>query len=654
MKNLVFIGDLERYTNELEKRKKQLERLYKQADQYHLLELPTVHPQESTTYMGIAIVNLALAYRLGGKRQYLEDAKRFMDTVISYETWGNAHLVNVDLSASWILFGLSLGYDWLKEDLDLNEKKRIREKISHHARIIYDYRRKTYGQGWSTNFYQNHNWINMTGLATAGYVLAKEDIMANTYIEEAKENFSRVFSYLPEDGSNYEGVAYWRYGGMWLFVYAHLLKIQEKINYFENSGYLRNTFYYRLYQSSGDYSQQLNFGDSHDRHSSHPPCVYYKTAAEYQDGYAQRYGNLVLERFLQEEAKQSKVKPGILPEAAFEFLWYEPTVEERSLTELPLVRCFGDLGLLCVRENWEEDSKVFAIKCGYPGGKKQWETGWRLLREEGIHCFSLSHHHPDNLSYVFARGREYLTCEDGYNRNILPENHNVILVDGQYTDVSNVNDVYVESIKKRLAQNETEEEIERYYAGKMTAFKQEKNLIIYRAETAGIYPKELQMEEVSRLFVTDGLAFWVFVDICRSRLPHIYQIISNTDQQAEKEGENAFLYPMRTGDIHYKVYSNKMVNWETFNQEVVSVMTTQEPDKVCRTDIRTLCAKSAEPQTCQIFYQCFTFEDNHAKVNEIKDGVEIQLGKKRYRICGNDPISIHVRDEAGYDWQYQI
>ena len=401
MRNLVFIGDLQRYTNELEKRKKQLERLYKQADQYHFLELPTVHPQESTTYMGIAIVNLALAYRLGGKRQHLEDAKRFMDTVISYETWGNAHLVNVDLSASWILFGLSLGYDWLKEELDLNEKNRIREKISHHARIIYDYRRKTYGQGWSTNFYQNHNWINMTGLATAGYVLAKEDVMANTYIEEAKENFSRVFSYLPEDGSNYEGVAYWRYGGMWLFVYAHLLKVQEKINYFESSGYLKNTFYYRLYQSSGDYSQQLNFGDSHDRHSSHPPCVYYKTAAEYQDGYAQWYGNMVLERFLQEEATQSKVKPGILPEAAFEFLWYEPTVEERPLTELPLVRCFEDLGLLCVRESWKEDSKVFAIKCGYPGGKKQWETDWRLLKEEGIHCFSLSHHHPDNLSYIF-------------------------------------------------------------------------------------------------------------------------------------------------------------------------------------------------------------------------------------------------------------
>lgn len=654
MRKLVFIGDLEPYKADTEKRKNQLERLYKQADCYHFMELPKVHPKESTTYMGIAIVNLALAYRLGGKRQYLEDARRFMNTVLSYETWGNAHLVNVDLSASWILFGLSLGYNWLKEDLEPDEKKRVQEKISHHAGIIYDYRRKTYGEGWSTSFYQNHNWINMTGLAAAGYALAGEDIMAETYTQEAKEDFSRVFSYLAEDGSNYEGVAYWRYGGMWLFVYAHLLKVQENINYFETSDYLKNTFYYRLYQSSGDYSQQLNFGDSHDRHSSHPPCVYYKTAAEYNDGYAQKYGNLVLERFLQEEAEQSKVKPGILPEAAFEFLWYEPDVKEKELKELPLVRYFGDLGLLCIRESWNEDSKVFAIKCGCPGGKKQWETDWRLLREEGIHCFSLSHHHPDNLSYVFARGREYLTCEDGYNRNILPENHNVILVDGQYTDASDVNDVYVESIKKRLFQNETAEEIEKSYRGSVTALKQEENLVVYRAETTGIYPKELQMEEVSRLFVTDGLDFLVFVDVCRSRMPHTYQIISNTDQRAEETGENTFSYPMKTGNIHYQIYSDKEISWRTFEQEVVSVMTTQEPDKVCRTEIQTLNASSAEPQNAQIFYQCVTFENNPAKVKRVKDGIEIQSGKKHYAICGKGPVSIHVWDEEGYDWQCQV
>lgn len=336
MSKLVFIGDLEPLMEQIGgARRKQYERLLTEAARYETMELPAVHPKKSSTYMGIAIVNLALAYRLSKDEKYLTHAKRFMNTVLSYEKWGNAHLVNVDLSASWILFGLSLGYDWLKPYLSEDERKRIAAKLKHHARIIYEYRKETYGKDWSTNYYQNHNWINMNGLATAGYVLQGEDEYAEHYIEMAKENFSRVYSYLADDGSNYEGVVYWRYGGMWLFVYAHLLKQQEGIDYFKTCGYLKNTFYYRLYQACGDYKQQMNYGDCHDRHSGHTPCVYYKVAAEYGDGYAQTLGNMVLDEFLEEEATESKVKPGILPEAAFEFLWYDPTVKERDLKELP-------------------------------------------------------------------------------------------------------------------------------------------------------------------------------------------------------------------------------------------------------------------------------------------------------------------------------
>lgn len=156
---------------------------------------------------------------------------------------------------------------------------------------------------------------------------------------------------------------------MWLFVYAHLLKVQEGIDYFKMSGYLKNTFYYRLYQACGDLRQQMNFGDCHDRHSGHTACVYYKCASEYGNGYAQKLGNLVVDQFLEEEASQSKVKPGILPEAVFEFLWYNPRIEEKDFSNLPLVKYFEDLGLLTVRNSWNLDSKVLTIKCGYPGGK---------------------------------------------------------------------------------------------------------------------------------------------------------------------------------------------------------------------------------------------------------------------------------------------
>ena len=586
-----------------------------------------------------------------------------MNAVLSYEKWGNAHLVNVDLSASWILFGLSLGYDWLKPYLDEEEKKRISHKISHHAEIIYQYKKDTYGHGWSTNFYQNHNWINMTGLAAAGYALAGEDPAAETYTKEAKDNFSRVFSYLANDGSNYEGVPYWRYGGMWLFVYAHLLKTQEGIDCFKISGYLKNTFYYRLYQSGGDLKQQMNFGDSHDRHSGHAACVYYKTAAEYGDGFAQTFGNLVVNEFLMEEASESKIKPGILPEAAFEFLWYDPEVEEKDLSQLPKVRYFEDLGLLSIRENWSRDSKVLTIKCGYPGGKKQWMTGFKLLREEGLDCLSLSHHHPDNLSYIFARGSEYLTCEDGYNRNIMPDNHNVILVDGTFTDAVDVNDVYVKSVKMRMEQDgESFDEME--YGGNVSAMEKDGSIVVYRGETTGIYPKSLNMKEVSRLMFTDGLAFWIFVDVCRSGEPHKYQLISNTDQRAVEAGKGSYIYPMDTGNIRYTVFSDTEMETRQYQQEVVSVMTTQEPDKVCKTEIETLAFESGFAVQEQIFFECFTFEEEETKLQWKDRTLTVTHGDKTYVFkCGSypggedkalTPVGIIVGGESGAVKEYQL
>lgn len=193
----------------------------------------------------------------------------------------------------------------------------------------------------------------MTGLAAAGYAMQGQAEEADTYIKEAKEDFARVFDLMAEDGSNYEGVTYWRYGGMWLFVYAHLLKVQEGIDYFQSSPYLKNTFYYRLYQCNGDFTRQMNYGDCHDRYSSHPVCVYYKVAAEYRNGHAQKLGNMVVKEFLAQEAANSKVKPGILPEAIFEFLWYDPSVEEREFDDLPLARYFEDLGLLALRSSWQ-------------------------------------------------------------------------------------------------------------------------------------------------------------------------------------------------------------------------------------------------------------------------------------------------------------
>ncbi len=586
---LVFIGDLDNYKNT---NKKHINRLVKECERLKEISLPKEHPPTSSTYMGIAIFNLALGYRLTNEEYMLLEAKRFIKAVLGYEKWGNAHLVNLDLSASWILWGLSLGYDWIADYLSEEEKQEILAKIEHHAKIIYDYA-KANKKGWTVNYCQNHNWINFNGLATAGYVLKKHINKCEEYYKFAIENFESVFELMPEDGSNYEGVTYWRYGGMWLFIYAHLVKEREGIDFFKTSKYLENTFYYRLYQSGGSLALQTDFGDCHDRHSCHVPAVYYKVAAEYNNGYAQTFANLVLDKYIDEEASESKVKPGILPEAGLELLFYKEDVKEENLNNLSKEYYFEDLGLVSIRSSFNEDARAFSFKCSEPGGKKQWE-GFHSEKYEGMEL-SLSHHHPDNLSYVFSNGRNYFTREDGYNRNIMPTHHSVILVDDLYTDIENANDVYTSSYKERIKTQESSE-VAKEYVGTLKKLELDKNYICYKADNTGIYPKKLKMNEVSRTIITsEKLDFILMLNNMKSDENHTYSLVCNTEKMLLEKSANSYTMPMGEDEAAYFVYSDDEITSKQYEQKITAVMTTQEPDKVCVVDINTTQTLSKTP-----------------------------------------------------------
>lgn len=626
MSKYILFNDLERLREaSYNEKKEKLIRLADQCDRYFNMYLPKTHPNGSTTYLGIAIVNLGLMYKITQDNRYLIQSIRFMETVCSYEVWGYAHLVNVDLSASWILFGLSLGYNWLENDLPSETKEMVFNKLRLQSKIMYDYKKNTEGHGWSTAYYQNHNWINLTGLACCGYALKGQFDLAEDYIKDAKENFEIVFDSLSDDGSNYEGVVYWRYGGMWLFVYADLLKSTEGIDYFKKSGYLKNTFWYRLSQSAADLKRQLNFGDCHDRYSGHTAAVYYKIAAEYNNSYAQYFGDLVSENFLYEEQYQSQVKPGILPEACFELLWYSPDVKTRSLDELPRVSYFEDLGLISIRTGYDCNATVFSFKCGAPGGKKQWTKGWKLKNEQNYDVLSLSHHHPDNLSFILNKGHSYFFIDDGYNRNILPANHNVLLVDDQLADVMDVNDVYMTSIQKRMDEDSNINPVEDYF-GEIKYLHTNDFITFFKAENTKIYPKALEMDEVSRFVFTDNLEYIVIVDNLKSKKEHVYSAIFNSDKFPQKQTNGSYLYENLFEKLHYVCYSKNELNLKLLKQEVKSVMTTQEPDKVCTTILHTMSVNSSRV-TEERMIHLFAFEEE--KMPKMKDDVVV-LGDNRY------------------------
>ncbi|MDC7225003.1 MAG: DUF4962 domain-containing protein, partial [Spirochaetales bacterium] len=579
MSDYIFIEkDIEQLKKELSGKSKFLyDRLVKQCDTYFSVELPDEHPPASSTYMGIAIANLALAALVTEDSRYRDEAIRWMATVTSYPHWGNAHLVDVDLSAAWILFGLGIGYDWLRDELDEEFKLKVKDKLILQGTRMYDFKIETVGSGWSTNYWQNHNWINMCGLASAGYALVKEDATFKTWTDEALDNFDYVYSVMPEDGSDYEGVVYWRYGAMWLFVYAHLVKEREGKDYFSSCGFLENTFTYRLYQAAPNLEEQMNFGDAHDRRSGHSTAIYYKTAAAYNNPYAQKMGNLVVNEFLEREAEGSKVKPGILPEVFFEVMFYDPEVEEKDFDDLPLTQYFDDLGLFTHRTSWDRDSTLFTFKCALPGGKKQWDLLWKLKEEKNYNCFGLSHQHPDNNSFLLCSENQFFAIDDGYNRSVRAADHNVITVDGKgYTDEGQ-NNIWKNYTKDMVPEFKVSNIGEDYFH--------------LAGETAAVYDKSLNLKKFTRNVLNSGKGFYVLIDELDSSDEHIYTWQMYSDVFPQVDGTLAS-YDVNGKKMELYSFADKETEVNTHTNTVRAVMTTQEPDKFTETNMRGLCVSN--------------------------------------------------------------
>lgn len=548
--------------------------LLKQAESY--FEMPTlkVHPNGSTTYMGMAIINLALSYVLTKDKRYLDDATRFMDTVTSYEVWGANHLVNVDLSASFILFGLSLAYNWLYDELDNDKRVAYYNKIKLQAKIMYDYKIETKGHGWSTNYWQNHNWINHTSMLMASFVIKEKEALI--WQDDALKNFDYIYNHLPSDGSNYEGITYWRYGGIWLFISSYLIKEVLGINYFDKVDYFKNTFYFRLYQTDARSFKQLNFGDCHDRYSSHPVFLYYMVSYLYDDPYARWYADYIFDNYLYEEQYRSKVKPGILPEMWLCYLFYNEG-KKINIDKLPKYRYFPDLGLIGIKSSFASDAKTFAIKCGFPGGKTQFMEG-----KQNLNYLGLAHHHPDNLSYILTYGNDYFVIDDGYNRDIKCRDHNSLLVDDTLLDIMDKGDTYKHNLLKRVENGDSIDD----YGGTFNDLVVKDDIYLFTLDNTNLYPKYLVLSEVSRTVLTPNLDYLIFIDTFKSSKQHKYETNINSDYIAfNNNGYDC--YKGKTNELYHYVLGNN-IKRNTYERIVKSVMTTQEPDNYCQTKLNSV------------------------------------------------------------------
>ena len=634
-------------------------RLVEQCRPYYSEVLAVKHPPTSITYMGMAAANLSLAYRLTGQEHYLLEAKRWIFTAVGYDVWGYGFLVDVDLSASWLLYGLGLSYDWIKEDLTADERKSFLDKLILQGNKIFNYGEENKGNCWSTDYWQNHNWINYTGLLTTAYAIREEYEEAEHWIDIIKDNFETVFKYLPEDGSNYEGTGYWRYAMKFFLTTAHLIRKDGGPNYFE-SDFIKNTFYFRLYQSAPNWEENIPFGDVHDRRSSHSICAYYKLASECQNEHAQWLAELVRTKFLFREASHSKIFPGILPEAFLELLWFDPSIKLESPDKLPLHKYFSDLGLVVMRSGWDHDATHLSFKTSPPGGHKQWKLSWELNKKNNWRTRSLTHYHVDFNHFTLIHRGALLAMDEGYNRTSRAEIHNLITVDGKGCVGEKIWEEGDLSDPERFDLNckgihNVWRDVPESAIAKIEAFSDKDGYIYAVGETSKMYDAELELSRNARHIINSKLGYFIILDELASTKEHTYTWRMHSEKQAKKISDIHFeIQDGRAALNVFAMFPEKKVS-EVDETLIEEIMTPQRPDDIRRISLQTLKIENSTPSKNLHFLHVLQPKaalsneaDQHLVINRIStdkyDGVEIKSAEHTEIFLFSHEGNIHFED----------
>ena len=146
----------------------------------------------------------AYAWKLTGRKDYLEKVKSDLETVLSFEDW---NISKHALDAFEMALGVALAYDWCYSDLDEAMKLKVHKVFVSHIFNVY----QNDSFRTATN---NHNQVCYAGLVAAAIVLYEKDKnICYSAIEDAiKMNKPcQVLEYSP-DGLYPEGYGYWNYG----------------------------------------------------------------------------------------------------------------------------------------------------------------------------------------------------------------------------------------------------------------------------------------------------------------------------------------------------------------------------------------------------------------------------------------------------------
>lgn len=330
---------------------------------------------------------LAFAYLITGDAKYLTGWRNLSQSILAWQDWGD------DLGRGHLCFGLAVSYDWLHHDLTVEERQKIETKLVTEGRHLLRDPATGKPYWWNTAYFQNHCWINHTGISTVA--MALYDVYPGemqTWLDNSRSIFQQTYEHIGRDGGYHEGASYARYGTTWMLYYVDSLRHMTGENLFDMP-FLTKAGNYFLQATMPDGANLANFGDCPPQSWNHPieDQVLVKLAAEYHDGH------LIQLRDINRVYYTRKITGEQPYESPFALIWVDPAIAPKPLDDLPLVGLFPDLGLVVTRTSWKDDAAAIALHCGAPGGQHLVEKTLTLKNASPNN----GHTHPDANSFVF-------------------------------------------------------------------------------------------------------------------------------------------------------------------------------------------------------------------------------------------------------------
>ena len=148
---------------------------------------------------------LSYGYRMTHKREYLQRAEREMVQISNFSDWNPSHFLDV----AEMTMALSIGYDWLFDDLSQSSKALIKDAILKKGiQPSLDPKNNSWLRA-------EHNWNQVCNAGmTYGAIAIFEDQpeLAKQIINRALESINVPMDEYKPDGAYPEGYGYWGYG----------------------------------------------------------------------------------------------------------------------------------------------------------------------------------------------------------------------------------------------------------------------------------------------------------------------------------------------------------------------------------------------------------------------------------------------------------